>query len=172
MSSKPTTNRTLVYPGSFDPITFGHLDLLRRATHLFDDIILAISNSSTVKQPMFSLAERRELVEKVLFQEKLKVQVEGFDCLLVDFMKRKKAHFLLRGLRTVTDFEFEFQLANANRLMFPEIETVFLIPDEGLAYISSSLVREIAILNGDISKFVPEIIVAALRDKVASLTTE
>lgn len=173
MSNKDTrlANRTLVYPGSFDPITFGHIDLLHRATQLFDHTIIAVSGSSTVKQPMFALSERIELVKKVVQKEnianKVEVEVEGFNSLLVDFMRTNKTRFLLRGLRTLTDFEFEFQLANVNRLMYPEIETVFLMPDEGFAYISSSLVREIALLNGDISKFVPPLIATALRNKVA-----
>lgn len=170
-----TSKRMLVYPGSFDPMTFGHIDLLHRGLQLFDEVIVAIAagNSASnysAKKNLFTLAERLDLVQQVLMEEGLdtKVKAEGFDNLLVDFMREKKARFLLRGLRTVTDFEFEFQLAKANRLMYPQIETVFLMPDEGFAYISSSLVREIALLKGDTSKFVPPIIVKALEDKISS----
>lgn len=170
-----TANRTLVYPGSFDPMTFGHIDLLHRGVQLFDEVIVAIAagnsaTNSTAKKTLFTLSERLALVQQVLSEEGLdnKVKAEGFDNLLVDFMREKKARFLLRGLRTVTDFEFEFQLAKANRLMYPQIETVFLMPDEGFAYISSSLVREIALLKGDTSKFVPQTIVTALQNKINS----
>ncbi|MCH9665746.1 MAG: pantetheine-phosphate adenylyltransferase [Gammaproteobacteria bacterium] len=172
-TAESSTSRTLVYPGSFDPITFGHIDLLHRAVRLFDDVILAVAAGNpkpnmSAKKTMFSLSERLHLVGQVLAEEGLadKVKVEGFDNLLVDFMRDQKARFLLRGLRTVTDFEFEFQLASANRLMYPQIETVFLMPDEGFAYISSSLVREIAFLKGDVSKFVPKTIATALQAKI------
>ena len=169
MTDKPGREELLVYPGSFDPITFGHLDLLHRAARLFDKIVIAIAagGNAASKKPLFSLEERKSMIEEVLRTEKLKdkVSVEGFDNLLVDFMRTKKARFLLRGLRSVTDFEFEFQLANINRSMYPEIETVFLIPDEGFAYISSSLVREVASLKGDVSKFVPKSVVPVIAKK-------
>ncbi len=172
---KKTEKRTLVYPGSFDPMTFGHIDLLHRGVQLFDEVIIAIAAGKSVansnaKSTLFPLDERLQLVNQVLAEEGLdtKVKAEGFDNLLVDFMREKQARFLLRGLRTVMDFEFEFQLAKANRMMYPQIETVFLMPDEGFAYISSSLVREIALLKGDTSKFVPQTIVTALKAKIGS----
>ena len=161
--------KTIVYPGTFDPVTLGHLDLLPRALNLFDRLIIAVSQG--MSPTLFTLTERIELIERVLQQEKIhqNIIVKGFDCLLVDFMKQNQVSFLLRGLRTVTDFEFEFQLANANRVMFPEIETVFLMPDEGLAKISSSLVREIAMLKGNIVPFVHPVVAAALKKKIARL---
>ena len=161
----PPINNTLIYPGSFDPITLGHLDLLHRAVNLFDNVIVAVAEGP--KKTLFSIEERIAMIEEVLKNEGLqsRVTTQGFNSLLVDFMRANNARFVLRGLRTVTDFEFEFQLANVNRRMYPQIETVFLMPDEGLAYISSSLVREIASLNGDLSQFVPATIAAALKKK-------
>lgn len=160
--------KTIVYPGTFDPVTLGHLDLLPRALNLFDRLIIAVSKG--MESTLFTLEERIGLIERILEPEKGRqaVVVKGFDCLLVDFMKQNQVRFLLRGLRTVTDFEFEFQLANANRVMYPEIETVFLMPDEGLAKISSSLVREIAMLNGNITPFVHPVVEEALKRKFAA----
>lgn len=159
------SDKVLVYPGSFDPITFGHLDLLQRAVNLFDNVVIAVAAGP--KKTLFSLEQRINLIEGVMENAGIisQVKVEGFNSLLVDFMRDKNACFVLRGLRTVTDFEFEFQMANVNRLMYPQIETVFLMPDEGLAYISSSLVREIASLKGDLSKFVAPSVEAALKQK-------
>lgn len=161
-------NRVIVYPGSFDPVTLGHLDLLQRAVKLFDRVIIAIAHGT--KPTMFSAQERITLIKQVLQERQLEsvTHVESFDCLLVDFMRANRARFLLRGLRTVTDFEFEFQLTRANRLMYPETETVFLMPDEGLSFISSSLVREIATLKGNLSSFVPPCVEEALKKKVAT----
>ena len=161
-------DRVIVYPGSFDPVTLGHLDLLQRTVKLFDRVIIAIAHGT--KPTMFSMPERIALMKQVLQERKLEslTRVESFDCLLVDFMRANHARFLLRGLRTVTDFEFEFQLARANRLMYPETETVFLMPDEGLSFISSSLVREIATLRGNLSSFVPPCVEEALKKKVAA----
>lgn len=165
---------TLVYPGSFDPITLGHIDLLKRACRLFDNIIFAISDASVAKNFLFSLEERVAMASQVVQDEGLEniVSVEGFSNLLMDFMKQKQAKFILRGLRTVTDFEFEFQLANVNRMLYPDIETVFLMPDEGFAYISSSLVREISLLDGDISKLVPPSVAKSMMAKVKTKKTK
>lgn len=157
--------KTIVYPGTFDPVTLGHLDLLHRAAQLFDQVILAVSQG--MKPSLFTLDERIALIEQAIKEKNTQrnIRVTGFSCLLVDFMRANQVKFLLRGLRTVMDFEFEFQLANANRVMYPEVETVFLMPDEGLAKISSSLVREIAALGGDITPFVHPEVVAALQKK-------
>jgi pantetheine-phosphate adenylyltransferase len=158
-------NRTVIYPGTFDPITNGHVDLVERASRLFDRVVVAIAYSQK-KTPLFSLEERVELCSAVLVDIE-NVEVKGFSNLLTEFAKGEGARCVLRGLRAVADFEYEFQLANMNRAMYPEFESVFLTPAEHLSYISSSLVREIAALHGDISPFVPEVVSAALTRKFA-----
>ncbi|MBB3169897.1 pantetheine-phosphate adenylyltransferase [Simiduia aestuariiviva] len=152
--------RTVVYPGTFDPLTNGHIDLVERACRLFDKVIIAIA-ASTKKNPMFTLEERVELAEKVLGHLP-NIEICGFDILLADLVKQKQAQGVLRGLRAVSDFEYEFQLANMNRALAPDMESLFLTPSDHLSYISSSLVREIASLGGDVSKFVPPLVEEAL----------
>ena len=145
---------TAIYPGTFDPITNGHVDLVQRACRLFDHVIVAIAaGSSGAKAPVFTLDERVALAQEVL-TECDNIEVCGFDTLLVDFMQEKGAGVIIRGLRAVSDFEYEFQLASMNRKLAPEVETVFLTPAEQFSFISSSLVREIASLGGDVSPFV------------------
>ena len=155
---------TVIYPGTFDPITNGHIDLVDRAARLFDKVILAIA-ANLPKTPCFNLEERIELARTV-FKELPNVTVLGFDDLLVEFAKREGANVFLRGLRAVSDFEHEFQLASMNRRLAPDIETVFLTPDEGYNYISSSLIREIAKLGGDVSPFVHPVVLAALKERL------
>ena len=138
-----------VYPGTFDPMTMGHVDLVKRASKLFDSVIIAIASSDS-KKPMFSLEERIEIGNKI-FADDPKVEVVGFSGLLVNFAKDNDANILIRGLRVVADFEYEFQLANMNRAMSPDIESVFLTPKEEYSYISSSLVKEIATMGGDVT---------------------
>jgi pantetheine-phosphate adenylyltransferase len=157
--------KTVIYPGTFDPITNGHIDLVERAARLFDHVVLAIAYSEK-KSPLFTLEERVTLCEQSLGHLD-NIEVCGFSNLLIEFAKSKGSHCVLRGLRAVADFEYEFQLANMNRAMFPEFESVFLTPSEHLSYISSSLVREIAALNGDIAPFVPAPVLSALRNKFA-----
>jgi pantetheine-phosphate adenylyltransferase len=154
-----------IYPGTFDPITNGHSDLIQRAARLFDRVIVAIAGS-THKTPMFSLDHRVALVSEVL-EGIPNVEITSFDCLLVDYARECKAHVIIRGLRAVSDFEYEFQLAGMNRRLAPEVETMFLTPAEQYAFISSTLVREVAKLGGDISPFVHEVVVRALRDTIA-----
>lgn len=156
---------TAVYAGTFDPITLGHIDLIDRAARTFDKIIVAIASNSK-KQPLFTLKERVELAKAVLTQYP-NVSVDGFDTLLLDFAKAHGANIVLRGLRTVTDFDYEFQLASMNRHLNPAIESIFLMPAENYMYISSSLVREIASLGGDITGFVPPLVAKALQEKFA-----
>ena len=156
--------KTAIYPGTFDPITNGHLDLIQRASKLFDKVIVAIAANSG-KQPAFSLQERIDLANTVLIDID-GVEVVGFDILLVEFAKQQNAQVILRGLRAVSDFEYEFQLTGMNRKMAPEIETLFLTPAEQYTYISSSLVKEVARLNGDVSEFVPEAVFKALKHKL------
>ena len=152
-----------VYAGTFDPITFGHIDLVDRASSIFDQIIVAIAASPN-KRPLFSLEERVQLSSDVLSRYE-NVEVKGFDTLLLDFAKKHNANVILRGLRTVTDFDYEFQLGSMNRHLNPEIESIFLMPDENYMYISSTLVREIALLGGDVSAFVPDRVTQELKKK-------
>jgi pantetheine-phosphate adenylyltransferase len=155
---------TAIYPGTFDPITNGHVDLVQRACRLFDHVVVAIAAGSA-KAPVFSLDERVALAREVL-RDCDNMEVCGFDSLLVDFMQEKGARVIIRGLRAVSDFEYEFQLASMNRKLAPEVETVFLTPAEQFSFISSSLVREIASLGGDVSSFVPASVVAALNNRI------
>ena len=154
---------TVIYPGTFDPMTNGHVDLTERAARLFDRVVVAIAHSEK-KTPLFSLEERVALCQASL-RHLDNVEVVGFSNLLTDFAKSQGARCVLRGLRAVADFEYEFQLANMNRAMYPEFESIFLTPSEDLSYISSSLVREIAALQGDISPFVPQEVAAALKSR-------
>lgn len=153
-----------VYPGTFDPMTMGHVDLVKRASKLFDSVIIAIASSDS-KKPMFSLEERIEIGNKI-FADDPKVEVVGFSGLLVNFAKENDANILIRGLRVVADFEYEFQLANMNRAMSPDIESVFLTPKEEYSYISSSLVKEIATMGGDVDRFVDPVTLEALKQKI------
>jgi pantetheine-phosphate adenylyltransferase len=157
------STETVIYPGTFDPITNGHVDLAERAARLFDRVVVAIAHSEK-KTPLFSLEERVALCETSLAHLD-NVEVVGFSNLLTDFAKSQNARCVLRGLRAVADFEYEFQLANMNRAIFPEFESIFLTPSEHLSYISSSLVREIAALDGEIGPFVPEQVAAALKNR-------
>ncbi|MCP4283293.1 MAG: pantetheine-phosphate adenylyltransferase [Gammaproteobacteria bacterium] len=153
---------TAIYPGSFDPITNAHTDLARRAARLFDHVIVAIA-TNPAKTPLFSFEERAELARQVLGGLD-NVSVKGIDGLLVGFARTQEARVILRGLRAVSDFEFEFQLAAMNRNLAPELESMFLTPAEQYAFISSSLVREVASLGGDVKKFVaPEVATALQR---------
>lgn len=154
----------VVYPGTFDPITNGHIDLVERASKLFDGVILAIASSSR-KNPMFSHDERIEMARNSLAHIS-GVTVFGFDKLLTHFLDDIKETTVLRGLRAVSDFEYEFQLANMNRAIKQDFETVFLTPADDLTYISSTLVREIASLHGDVSKFVSKPVLDAIKKKV------
>jgi pantetheine-phosphate adenylyltransferase len=156
--------RTAVYPGTFDPITNGHTDLVERAARQFDRVVVAI-HRSTPKQPAFNWEERIKLASQVLEGHE-NVTVEGFDGLLVDFVREQSAQVILRGLRAVSDFEYEFQLASMNRQLAPDIETLFMTPAEHYTYVSSSLVREIAELGGDITPFVHKDVVAALAKRL------
>jgi pantetheine-phosphate adenylyltransferase len=152
-----------VYPGTFDPLTRGHEDLVRRASRLFDSIILAIAESRA-KRTYFSIDERIDIAREVLTDVK-NVQVVGFDGLLIDFVRKHNARVVLRGLRAVSDFEYEFQLAGMNRDLYPEMETMFLTPSEQNMFVSATLVREIATLGGDVSKFVHPSVVARFKQK-------
>ncbi len=156
-----------VYPGTFDPLTRGHEDLVRRASRLFDNLVLGIADSSA-KRTFFTLQERIDIAKEVLSDVK-NLHVVGFKGLLTEFVRQQDARVVLRGLRAVSDFEYEFQLAGMNRALNPEFETVFLTPGEQHMFISATLVREIATLGGDVSKFVDPVVRAKLAAKVKSL---
>ncbi|MDV3502314.1 pantetheine-phosphate adenylyltransferase [Marinobacter sp. M-5] len=153
----------VIYPGTFDPITNGHTDLIERAGRMFDEIVVAVAYNSK-KQPLLNLDERCELVRKATAHIP-NVTVTGFSNLLADFVREQKATVILRGLRAVSDFEYEFQLADMNRRLAPEVESVFLTPANHLSYISSTLIREIASLGGDVSEFVDPAVETALKQK-------
>lgn len=152
-----------IYPGTFDPITNGHIDLVRRAAHMFDHVIVAIASNPS-KTPLFSLNERVELAEKATSNID-NVTVVGFSGLLANLAKDNEAKILLRGLRAISDFEYEFQLANMNRRLNPELESVFLTPNEANSFISSTIVKEVTLHQGDVSQFCPSFVVDALKNK-------
>jgi len=159
--------RTVIYPGSFDPLTNGHLDVLQRATKLFDRVVIAIA-SSDGKHPLFTLEERLALVRESI-RGMAKVEADIFEGLLVDYVQRRSAHAVVRGLRAVSDFEFEFQLALMNRKLNDSFETIFMMPKDTYTFLSSRIVKEIARLGGDVSAFVPDHVRAALLAKLSEL---
>jgi pantetheine-phosphate adenylyltransferase len=156
--------RRIIYPGTFDPITNGHVDLVGRALQLFDEVVLAIAADST-KKPLFSLEERKALAEQALASFGSKVRVTAFNGLLIDFVRKENSRAILRGLRAISDFEFEFQLALMNRKLNDSIETLFLMPRGAYTYLSSTIIKEIGRLGGDLSAFVPKGVAEALREK-------
>lgn len=161
---------TAIYPGTFDPVTKGHLDLMCRASKLFAHVIIGVA-ANPKKQPLFTLAERVAMIGHELEQHGLagRVTVQGFESLLIEFARSQHAHVLIRGMRAVADFEFEFQLASMNRALAPEIESLFLMPGESYAFISSTLVKEVAMLGGDVSRFVTPHVLGQLQAKIAGL---
>ena len=160
-------NNKAVYPGTFDPMTLGHEDLVRRAARLFDRIILAIADSRA-KKPFFTLDERVEMASEVL-KDVPNVEVIGFSGLLMKFVQQHKARVVVRGLRAVSDFEYEFQLAGMNRGLYPDVETLFLTPGEQYMFVSATIMREISILGGDVSKFVHPHVAKRLKSKIRQL---
>lgn len=155
-----------IYPGTFDPITRGHEDLVRRASGLFDQIVVAVAVSSG-KKPFFTQNERVEMVREVL-TDYPNVEVMAFSGLLMEFAQQQNARVILRGLRAVSDFEYEFQMAGMNRSIYPDVETLFLTPSEQYMFISATIVREIALLGGNVDKFVHPLISEKLRVKIES----
>jgi len=161
---------TAVYPGTFDPLTRGHEDLVRRASGLFDQLIVGVADSKN-KKPFFSLDERLQIANEVLGHYP-NVKVESFSGLLKDFVRRHDARLILRGLRAVSDFEYEFQMAGMNRYLLPDVETMFLTPSDQYQFISGTIVREIAVLGGDVSKFVFPSVEKWLKQKIADEAAE
>lgn len=157
--------RTVIYPGSFDPLTNGHLDVIQRATKLFDKVIVAVAQNES-KSPLFSLQERVELARQATAHLP-QVEADSFDGLLVDYVERRGGQAVVRGLRAVSDFEFEFQLALMNRKLNERIETIFMMPKDTYTFLSSRIVKEIARLGGDFSSFVPPPVQAALKTKLS-----
>jgi pantetheine-phosphate adenylyltransferase len=156
-----------VYPGSFDPLTNGHVDIIARGVRLFDRIVVAIAVNAE-KAPLFTMDERIEIAREV-FSDHPTVEVDAFDGLLVDYVARRRADVIVRGLRAVSDYEFEFQMALMNRRLNATIETVFMMPAEQYTYISSRLIKEVFALGGRVHGFVPDVVEARLRDKVSAV---
>ena len=156
-----------VYPGTFDPITRGHEDLVRRAAAMFDRVIVGVAESRS-KRPFFTTEERVDMAREILAAYP-NVEVRGFSCLLMDFLSECQAQIIVRGLRAVSDFEYEFQMAGMNRVLRPDVETVFLTPADQYMFISATMVREIASLGGDVSKFVQPSVLARIGDKVEAM---
>jgi pantetheine-phosphate adenylyltransferase len=160
----PRRRSMAVYPGTFDPITNGHADIVRRALKLFDRVVVALADNPR-KRPLFSGKERRRMINETLRND-ARVEVDSFSGLLVDYVRRRGAKFVIRGLRAVADFEYEFQFAHMNRQLAPEVETIFLMTNEDNFFVSSSLVREVAEMGGDITRVVPPGVAAALKKKL------
>jgi len=161
--STPSDTRIAIYPGSFDPLTNGHVDIIERGSRIFDSIIVAIL-ANVEKTPLFSELERVEILREV-FKGRPNVKIETFNGLLVDYAKQKQAHVIVRGLRAVSDFEYEFQMALMNRHLEPALETVFMMPAEQYTYISSRLIKEVFTLGGEITGLVPPVVEERLREK-------
>lgn len=157
--------KTAIYPGTFDPVTNGHIDVIERAIGIFDKVIVAVARNSA-KNPLFSEAERIEILRKVLKSYR-NVRVDSFEGLLVDYAVKKNATAVVRGLRAISDFEYEFQMALMNRKLANTISTVFLMPHEKYTYLNSTIVRELALLGGDVSEFVPPVVEKYLKRKVS-----
>jgi pantetheine-phosphate adenylyltransferase len=156
-------NTLAVYPGTFDPITNGHADILRRSLGIFDRVIVALAENPR-KAPLFSLEERRVMITEALGRDP-RIEVDAFEGLLVDYVQRRGARAVIRGLRALADFEYEFQQTHMNRHLAPQVETVFLMTSEDSFFVSSSLVKEVALMGGDVSRMVPDAVVAALKAK-------
>ena len=160
-------NHKAIYPGTFDPITLGHEDLVRRAAKLFDHVIVAVADSGA-KRPFFTRDERVDMARRVLKDLK-NVEVVGFSGLLMKFVRQHKARVVIRGLRAASDFEYEFQLAGMNRGLYPDVETMFLTPGEQHMFVSATIVREISVLGGDVGKFVPPLVARRMKHKIKQL---
>ncbi len=153
-----------IYPGTFDPVTYGHIDLIKRALGIFDEVVVAVARNSSEKKPFFSIQERLSLLKKAT-QGIPRITVDSFNGLVVNYARKKGADAMIRGIRMLSDFEYEFQMALTNRKLAGDIETIFLMPHESYAYLSSRLIKEVAALKGDISAFAPDFVVEAVQRK-------
>ena len=163
---EPLMIRRAVYPGSFDPVTLGHIDIIERAAEIVDELIVGVLINKG-KNPLFSVQERVNMLQ-IVTKDIPNIRVESFDGLLVDFLKLKDAEFVIRGLRAITDFEYELQMAQTNRIMSPDTDTIFLTTNLKYAYLNSTTVREVASYGGDISKFVPDFVAEAVMEKYSN----
>ncbi len=160
-----------LYPGSFDPITYGHIDLVHRATKIFDKVVVAIA-VNIGKEPFFTVEERVNLVKQAFAGLEDKVEIVSFEGLVVDYARKRGIKVLLRGLRMISDFDYEFQMAITNRMFAPDVETLFLMPSEDYFYISSRLIKEIVALGGSANRFVPDFVEKAMREKIKNMLRE
>ncbi|HIE43631.1 MAG TPA: pantetheine-phosphate adenylyltransferase [Candidatus Omnitrophica bacterium] len=158
--------KRIIYPGTFDPVTLGHLDLMKRAAKIFDKLTIAVAKNLQ-KKHLFSLDERLHILREAT-RGMENVEIDHFDGLLVEYARRKKSHIILRGIRAISDFEYEFQMALSNRKLAPEIETIFMMPSENYSYLSSKIIKEVASLGADLSGFVPAFVEKRLKEKLAS----
>ena len=159
------THARAVFPGTFDPVTYGHIDLIQRALGIFDEVIVAVAHQGTEKKPLYSVKERVRFLREATRPMGERVTVDDFRGLVVDYARKKGAGTMIRGLRMISDFEYEFQMALTNRRLAGDIETILLMPHESCAYLSSRLIKEVAILNGDISSFAPPFVLKAIKKK-------
>jgi len=157
-------NKKAIYPGTFDPVTYGHIDLIKRALEIFPEVIIAVADNAQ-KNPLFTVKERVEMLKKATADLR-GVEICDFKGLVVDYARRQKAKILIRGLRMISDFEYEFQMALTNRKLAPDIETIFLMPQESYSYFSSKLLKEAAFLGADLSSFLPKFVERALKQKI------
>lgn len=157
-------SRRAVYPGSFDPVTFGHIDLIKRASHVFDEVIVAVANNAQ-KKPLFNAPERLAMLKEATANIP-RIRIEAFDGLVINYARKNDARILIRGLRMVSDFEYEFQMALTNRRLAEDVETVFLMPSEGYSFLSSALIKEAVALGADVSSFVPPFVAEKLKEKL------
>ncbi len=164
MFSRKMNSTAAIYPGSFDPVTNGHLDIIQRACRIFDRVVVAVADNTT-KKALLTIDERLDLLQKVT-QGMRGVEVDSFDSLVVEYARRKKINVLIRGLRMTSDFDYEFQIALTNRRLAEDIETVFLMPSEHMSFVSSTLLKEVASLDADISSFVPKVVERKLKERL------
>ncbi len=160
-------SKSAIYPGSFDPVTYGHLDVIKRATRIFDEVIVAVANN-TQKKPLFTIDERIQMLKEAAKDIK-GIRIEAFDGLVIEFARKNKINVLIRGLRMISDFELELQMALTNRRLAENIETIFLMPSEGYSFLSSTLLKEAASLGADISSFVPDFVGRKLKERLVHL---
>ena len=158
-------SKIAIYPGSFDPVTYGHLDVIKRATNIFDEIIVAVANN-TQKKSLFNIEERTQMLKEAARDIK-GIRIESFEGLVTEFARKNKINVLIRGLRMISDFEFELQMALTNRRLAEKIETIFLMPSEGYSFLSSTLLKEAASLGADISSFVPDFVAKNLKERLS-----